>query len=242
MACVGISGCGIRRGVELAFFERNLQTQAIYHNGFCVLPGVRDEDENSGSRIDGNLSLEGKRPPENFGLLYNIAMNSEVQVAKMQERRSARFWTAFILALMAIDLLVAVFAIVFAVGDPSFQPVPSYGESGVDWETTKKLQAESDALGWKASVERSLERDAICVSLSDPQGEPVTGAIGNLQAYHFTRAGDAVTVPAIESETQPGLYIATTDVSKDGRWQVTVRLTRGEKESFRWDHDVEWYR
>jgi hypothetical protein len=162
--------------------------------------------------------------------------------AKSRERRSARFWSIFILALMAINLLVAFVAIVIAVGDPSFKPVPSYGENAVDWETQKKLQAKSDSLGWTASVDRSPQRNEILVSITDRLGNPVTEAAGQLQAYHFTRAGDSVTVPVVESKTEPGLYISKLDVSKDGRWQVTLRLMRGEGEQFFWDHAVEWYR
>ena len=159
-----------------------------------------------------------------------------------QERRSARFWSFFILALMAINLLVALVAIVIAVGDPSFQPVPSYGENGVDWETQKKLQERSDALGWTVNVERGSQKDQIQILLTDSTGNPVTGASGSVRAYHFTRAGESVTAAAIESKIQPGLYIATVDVSKDGRWQVALRFTRTEKEHFVWDHDVEWHR
>lgn len=143
---------------------------------------------------------------------------------------------------MAINLSIALIAIVIAVGDPSFKPIPSYGENGVDWEAQKKLQERSDALGWMVRVERGSPHDGIHIRLTDRSGEPVTGASGNVRAYHFTRAGEAVTAKVIESDTQPGLYIAAVDVSKDGRWQITLSLEGTEGEEFFWDHDVEWYR
>lgn len=169
-------------------------------------------------------------------------MNAADLDSKSQERRSARFWSSFVLALMTLNLLIALVAIVVAVRDPSFQPVPSYGENGVDWETRKQLQANSDSLGWTAQVERSVEDNAVRMVLSDSQGEPVTGASGTVQVYHFTRAGQPITAPAIESTDQPGLYHAAIDVSKDGRWHVTAKLSRPPHEQFLWDHDVEWYR
>lgn len=171
-----------------------------------------------------------------------MTMTAMPSASKSQERRSARFWSIFILALMAINLLVALVAIVIALGDPSFQPVPSYGENAVDWETQKRLQVKSDSLGWTAIVERSSQRNGIRVTITDQVGNPVTGLSGNIQAYHFTRAGESVTIPTIESKTEPGLYIADFDASKDGRWQVTLRLMRDQGEQFFWDHDVEWYR
>jgi nitrogen fixation protein FixH len=169
-------------------------------------------------------------------------MSTSTSDSKSQERRSVRFWSIFILALMAINLLVALVAILIAVGDPSFKPVPSYGENAVDWETWKKLQAKSDSLGWTASLNRNPARKEVLVSIIDRVGNPVSGMSGTLRAYHFTRAGESVTVPVVESKTEPGRYKADIDVSKDGRWQVTLRLMRGEDEVFFWDHDVEWYR
>jgi hypothetical protein len=169
-------------------------------------------------------------------------MNSLPPSPNSLELRSARFWKFFILGLMAINLLVALIAIVIAIRDPSFKPVPSYGENGVDWQTRKRMQANSDALGWTARVERSDRENQIRVSITDQAGAPVMGLSGHLQAYHFTRAGESATVPLLESKTESGNYIADINVSKDGWWHLTLKLTRGEAEQFFWDHDVEWYR
>jgi nitrogen fixation protein FixH len=161
---------------------------------------------------------------------------------KSRERRSARFWSMFLLALMSVNLLMALIAIVVAVGDPSFKPVPSYGEHAVDWETRKRLQAQSDALGWTVRAERSESNDGIEVTLVDSLGDPVAGARGTLQAYHFTRADQATTVPLTESTDFPGRYFAKVNAAKHGRWQLAVQLTRGKEEQFLWDQTVEWYR
>ncbi|MFN6130821.1 MAG: FixH family protein [Planctomycetota bacterium] len=169
-------------------------------------------------------------------------MNAVDLDSKSQERRSARFWSSFVLALMAINLLIALVAIVVAVRDPSFQPVPSYGENGVDWETRKQLQTNSDSLGWTADVERGSDRNEVRLVLTDSRNHPVTGASGTVQVYHFTRAGQPVTAPLLESTDRPGMYYAAIDVARDGRWHVTAKLSRAPQEQFLWDHDVEWYR
>jgi hypothetical protein len=66
--------------------------------------------------------------------------------SKALERRSARFWSLFVLALMSINLLVALVAIVIAIGDPSFQPMPSYGAKSIDWEA--KSNCNCDPMRW----------------------------------------------------------------------------------------------
>jgi nitrogen fixation protein FixH len=162
--------------------------------------------------------------------------------SKALERRSARFWSLFVLALMSINLLVALVAIVIAIGDPSFQPMPSYGAKSIDWEAKKQLQLRSDALGWTARVERNSHGNGIRVHLADSSGAPVAGASGTVQAYHFTRADESVTVPLNESSHEPGAYLAEIDVAKDGRWQVSLQLARGDAELFLMDSMLEWYR
>ncbi len=169
-------------------------------------------------------------------------MESMQTVTKSQERRSARFWVFFILALFGVNLLMALVAIVIAVGDPSFRPMPSYGKNAVDWESRKQMQARSDALQWTAQVERMNEPAGLRVTLADASGNPVTGVHGTVQAYHFTRANESVTVPLTESSGDPGVYLAALDTSKDGRWQITVNASRGTDETFVWDQAVEWYR
>jgi hypothetical protein len=169
-------------------------------------------------------------------------MDSSTSDTKSQVRRAIWLWPGFLLALMTLNLLIAAIAITVAVGDPSFQPIPSYQENGVDWEARKQLQMRSDSLGWTALVQRDENFEEIRIALRDPHGLPLTGATGTVQAYHFTRAGQAATRPAIESPSQPGVYLAKLDVAKDGRWHVTVRLSRNEDEEFLWDQDVEWYR
>lgn len=169
-------------------------------------------------------------------------METMQTIKNSQERRSARFWGFFIVALMGVNLLVAIVAMVIAVGDPSFRPMPSYGKHAVDWETQKQLQSRSDALGWTARVERTSEPEGIRLLLTDASGRAVSGATGKVQAYHFTRANESVTVPITESTEHPGEYKAVFDASRDGRWQVTLNLSRGTEEVFLWDHVMEWYR
>ena len=160
--------------------------------------------------------------------------------SKITERRAARFWTLFIVGLMGINLGVAAIAIWMAAGDPSFRPMPEYGEHAIDWQARKNLQAQSDALNWKTSVERSLTPQGIVIQMEDANGEPVVGCTGSIHAYHFTRANAHQKVNVSPVPDRPGLYLAPMDVSLDGRWQVTVELERGPEEKFFLDRAMEW--
>jgi nitrogen fixation protein FixH len=166
-------------------------------------------------------------------------MESMPHTSHVRERRSARFWGAFILGLMTINLVTAGFAIYVAVGDPSFRPMPNYGENAVDWQTQKELQARSDALGWVATVERSTEPNGVRVQLVDASGNRVTGAQGSVLIYHFTRAYTAKRVPL--REIGSGEYLGELDAAKDGRWQLTIDLSRSEEEHFYLDKPFDWY-
>jgi hypothetical protein len=156
------------------------------------------------------------------------------------ERRAARFWLFFILGLMGINLAVAGMAIVMAVGDPSFRPMPEYGEHSIDWQVRKQMLADSVALGWKMELQRSRSPDGLSLRLVDAKGMPVTGAKGSVHAYHFTRANEHVKVPLSESDREPGSYFAPLDLARDGRWQVSVDLQRSAAERFVSDQAMDW--
>ncbi|MBM3963601.1 MAG: hypothetical protein FJ308_00825 [Planctomycetes bacterium] len=160
--------------------------------------------------------------------------------SKNTERRAARFWTVFILGLMGINLGVAAMAIWMAAGDPSFRPMPEYGEHAIDWQSRKNLQAKSDGLRWKSSIERSQVPQGIVIQLADASGAPVVGCTGSIHAYHFTSANAHQKVRITPIADQPGCYLAPLDVSLDGRWQVTVELERGPDEKFFFDSTMNW--
>lgn len=141
---------------------------------------------------------------------------------------------------MAINLGVAAMAIWMAVGDPSFRPMPEYGEHAIDWQARKNLQSRSDALNWKTNVERSAIPQGIVVQLADANGDPVVGCTGSIHAYHFTRANAHRKVHVVPVADRPGIYLAPMDVSLDGRWQVTVELKRGADEKFFLDRTMDW--
>lgn len=158
-----------------------------------------------------------------------------------QERNAAVTWTIFIIALMGINLVVAGFAVVMAVKDPSFKPMPSYGDQSVDWQTRKDQLQATEKLGWVTTMQRDNSTGkAVSVQIVDSKGIPVTGCSGTLKLYHFTRVNLATTAALSEDSKNPGNYIATADVQRDGLWHVELDVSRSSSERCVVEKDVEW--
>jgi len=157
-----------------------------------------------------------------------------------RERRAAWLWGTFILGLMAINLGVAGMAVYMAVGDPSFKPLPNYSQEAIDWQVRKDQQAASDRLGWATSIERSTTPPGILVRIRDRTGQAVSGGRGTMSAYHFTRVGEHRRVDLVERQETPGEYFAPIDVTRDGRWQLSIEIDRGTDEHFIEDSQQNW--
>lgn len=157
-----------------------------------------------------------------------------------RERRAAWMWGAFILGLMAINLGVAGMAVYMAVGDPSFKPLPNYSQEAIDWQARKDQQTASDRLGWTTIIERSTTPNGILVRIRDRSGQPISGGTGTLSAYHFTRVAEHRRVDLVERQGSPGEYFAPIDVSRDGRWQLSIEIDRAENEHFIEESQQNW--
>ena len=170
--------------------------------------------------------------------------NPMVATSNLLERRAARFWLFFILGLLAVNLAVAVVAIFMASRDPSFRPMPNYGERAVDWQSHRRLLEQSAKLGWYLQLERSMRGSAgtyvMEFRITDREGVPISDAIGTAQAYHFTRVDQNTVVDVIPVSEEPGLYRASIDVSRDGKWQVSIDLRRGNAERFVYEEVKDW--
>jgi nitrogen fixation protein FixH len=154
-------------------------------------------------------------------MTYADSHQSEV----VQERRSKCFWVTIILAFFAMDIAIAVIAIVMAASDPSFRPMPDYGDRSVSWEVHHQDRVNSGKLGWSIEVSVSQpDRKEIAFVVKDRYGHPVHGAFGKTSAYHLTRVAEQQHAELIE--TDAGKYLAKIDCQRPGLWRIDVRLTR----------------
>jgi len=153
-------------------------------------------------------------------------MPTNTQMSEVyQERRSKYFWITVILCFFALDITIAVIAIVMAAGDPSFRPMPDYGDKSVAWEVHHQDRVNSEKLGW--SVDISVvepDRQAIEFVVKDRAGSAVEQAFGNASAYHLTRV--AQQQHSKTEEFEPGRYRARIDCQRPGLWKIDLRLNR----------------
>jgi hypothetical protein len=156
------------------------------------------------------------------------------------ETRSAIFWASLIFGLIAINLGIAAFALVVAIADPSFRPLPDYHSQAVDWQNHKDLLTQSDRLGWQIKIDPFEAPLGVRVFVTDAQGSPVTGGTGTLMAYHFTRSAEHRCVRLQESQQEAGVYYAQMPIDRDGNWQMSLDLRGPQGEQYIAERTVDW--
>ena len=148
------------------------------------------------------------------------------------ERRSKYFWITLILGFFALDLLIAIIAIVMAASDPSFRPMPDYSDRSVAWEVHHQERLNSERLGWTITVSAiEPDRKAIEFVVLDRTGIPVERADGTVSAYHLTRVSQQQT--ATIEEMEPGRYQAHIDCQRLGLWKIELHLHRKPEQTSR---------
>jgi len=165
-----------------------------------------------------------------------ISASKEIDI--VSERRSRRFWVCMVLAFFSLDIAIATIAISMATRDPSFRPMPDYGQNNVSWEHRHQERLASNKLGWKVDLSpMEPDRKAIRIFASDREGNPVIGAAGKISAYHFARVTEMTRADIVE--VAPGEYEAAVDCSRDGMWKIELRLQSGD-EQFLLENDIEF--
>ena len=167
----------------------------------------------------------------------NILSTSQIA---SREKGAKRFWMCVIGGFFAIDFTIAAIAICMAAGDPSFRSIPGYGERAVAWDIRQERKNSSRDLGWKVAVHRvKPNHNAIEVVVRDAADNPVTGCKGSIQIFHFTRVAEQFRGELTEIE--PGVYRASINVSKPGRWQMHLEIQADGNRNF-WDEQtLNWF-
>lgn len=154
------------------------------------------------------------------------------------ERASRRFWVTLILAFFALDITIAIVAIVMAAGDPSFRSIPGFGERAVAWDERRMLAEAWQNQNWDVSIRRiGPEHREVEIQITR-HGEPVVHCTGNVKLFHFTRVAEQRT--STIQEVDPGIYRAQCDVSKPGYWNVEVELLTPDQTRCWQSFTLEW--
>lgn len=145
--------------------------------------------------------------------------------------RGAWIWPTIVVGLLSIQVVICMVAYFVATSDPSQVVVSNYHSKALAWDEYRAEQRAAAALGWSHELDIAHQADmlgdrTVRLSLNDADGQPLTDATVNVQAYHYARANQVVN--AEMKEATPGTYVVQMQMRKPGRWALTFDVTRGE--------------
>lgn len=147
------------------------------------------------------------------------------------KKRQGAFWIGLVLALFGVHMSIAAALVYFAHSDPAFAVVPDYYDKAMAWDETKRQEAASDALGWRALLIAGpdsgpvQERD-LTLTLVDEAGEPIEDAAVSVQAFHVARSREVVDLEFRHGGM--GVYTVRERLPKYGIWEFRIEVVRGE--------------
>lgn len=149
------------------------------------------------------------------------------------ERRAMFRWTGIIVGLLGIHMTLCLLAVYATSGDDSLAIEPSYHQRALDWDASRQALVNSEALGWKANfnIDKTPDafgRRAIEITLTDDQGEPITGATATAVVFHHAHAANAADVSLVEAGEGTGVYMTTHTMPPAGLWELRLKVERGD--------------
>jgi nitrogen fixation protein FixH len=154
--------------------------------------------------------------------------------AEDQELSARWIWTAVIVGLLGMQLLLGAVSVVLALSGPGAAVQADYHQRSLDWDEQQARQRASRELGWSVSLsvsadstlygERRLE-----LRLIDAHHQPVKNADVKLSLWHHARPAEIQRLTLVPDATQPGTYAATAVIRKSGLWQVELTIDRGSQ-------------
>ena len=157
-------------------------------------------------------------------------MKNEPAFDIQKEKKAQFIWTSIIVGFFLIQAILWAVAVTITASDKSHAIIENYDQLALNWQQQKELRLASEQLGWNARIEVAEKGDIrknfpITITLSDKNRQPVTGAVIALRAFHRARAAEPQAVAFKEAE--PGTYVATLRLERNGLWQFDGRATIG---------------
>jgi nitrogen fixation protein FixH len=137
-----------------------------------------------------------------------------------------------IVGLLGLQIVLCMIAVYLAVSDPTMAIEPDYYRKAVDWDATAAERRASEALGWTHELTLDagadvLGRRAVSLTLTGEDGEPLTGAVVELEAFAQARATHRFTLTLVEQPPgTPGRYTGLLPVRHTGLWEFTLTVKR----------------
>ncbi|TWU45232.1 FixH [Novipirellula aureliae] len=151
---------------------------------------------------------------------------------RIANHKAALRWGGFVVALLTVQVLVGVYAIYLASGDPSVAALPNYYENALNWDEKVKAEAFSRELGWTLVLGAIEDGGTVGLQgkLTDKDGSPVSIASGTIELYHHARASEIDQIRLKPSSE--GTFGIVGCLPTDGLWQVNGKFTNGDGTEF----------
>lgn len=140
------------------------------------------------------------------------------------------FWAFVPVALLGSLVVLQLVLVRLVLSDASFSVEKSYYSKALDWDATRARELESARLGWNVDatvVSAHGSETEIAVALFDRTGTALHGAKVDVEAFAVARANHVVR--AALREDAGGSYRARLPVDRAGRWEITLRASRGDE-------------
>lgn len=143
---------------------------------------------------------------------------------------SPKFWIAFVIGLLAMNISVGGALVYFAHSDPSHAVEEDYYAKALAWDEHREQLARNKALGWSVQIdapkfEMPVRPRDIRLDLRDAEGAPIENATIEAVALHNARAGDRYDIDF--TRAPEGGYIGSLRLTRPGWWEFEVVARRG---------------
>lgn len=132
-----------------------------------------------------------------------------------------------IVGLLSLSIIASLLTVFAARSDGGAQVIDDYYHKAANWDSTRALQAASDALGWQVTfATESAEGTARVVRLhvQNKYSEPVIGLQGTISAFRPQKA--QMVDQTVLVETEPGVYQQQLTMAHTGLWDFEIEATR----------------
>ena len=151
--------------------------------------------------------------------------NEQLSESEREERTARRFWGSVVISLLGMQIVLGVIAINLAVGEPSAMAVPDYHTQALRWDETWAERTAADRMGLKVNVymafdPEQLDRQVVCVEVTDADGKPVNGLMLAASAFHHKYPGEVIEL-GFHSIAE-GRYVSDLPLLRGGIWSVDV--------------------
>ena len=163
---------------------------------------------------------------------------SENNSTNVESNARSWIWPMIVVSLLLLQIVISGSAAYFALSDPSVAIEPDYHNKAINWDARL---ARRD-LEWNAdinvpSTSDSIDQHEVTITLTDKEGQTLTGAQMEVTAFPHARANQRQVVK-FHDEDKSGRYRATMRLPRAGIWEFRV-FAKHNDSVFLQSHELE---